>query len=81
MKLGMVAHTCNHSYVGGIGKRSSVQGQSRQRHKTIIKIAKTKRAGGMVQVVESLHHKSKALSLNSSTSKHNLNYYQALTMF
>jgi hypothetical protein len=66
----MVVHTCNPGYwddgVGG----SRFKGSPGQKHKTLSeKIAKTKRAGGVTEVAQSLPSKHKAISSNPSTRK------------
>jgi hypothetical protein len=60
-KPGMVVHTCNPKYTGGIGRRIMVQDWP-QKKDPIQKITKTKRAGGVAQVVECLPTKHESLS-------------------
>jgi hypothetical protein len=66
----MVVHNWNPSYVGGIGKRTVVQGWPQTKTQNPIqKITKAKRTGSMAQVVECLPTKLRALSSTSSINK------------
>jgi hypothetical protein len=65
----MVIHTYNPSYLEGRGRRTAVQGQPGQKHKTMCeKQTKSKRIG-VRQVTEHWSNKRKALSSNPSTAK------------
>jgi hypothetical protein len=57
-KLGIVAHACHPSYPAWAKKRDPSS-----------KITRAKRAGNVVQVVERLPSKHKAMSSNPSTTK------------
>jgi hypothetical protein len=58
----MVVHACDPSYIGGIGRRITVQASLDKHRNPIPKITKAKRD----QVVE---HRHEALSSNPSTTK------------
>jgi hypothetical protein len=64
---GVVAHTCNPSYLGG-RDRMVVQIGPGIKQKPISKITKAKRTGGVAQVVEHLPSKHRALALPCSAS-------------
>jgi hypothetical protein len=60
-----VAHVYSPSYSGGVGRRTIVQGWSRQKHETLPeKQTKAKRGGGVAQVAVHLPSKCRALSSN-----------------
>jgi hypothetical protein len=56
-KPGLVVHTYNPNYMGGIGRTISVQASPEKKHEAL-----AKRAGGVAQVVKHLPSKCKVLS-------------------
>jgi hypothetical protein len=61
----MVIHTYNPSYLEGRGRRTAVQGQPGQKHKTLSeKQTKAQRSRGLGQIMKCFPSKYKALNLN-----------------
>jgi hypothetical protein len=67
----VVAHTCNPSYLGSIGRRIEAHGEKCKTQKQ----TKARRTGAVSQVVEHLPSKLEALSSISSTTK-NVNKFK-----
>jgi hypothetical protein len=65
----MIVHACYPSYKGSLRKRITVQADLGINTRPYLKNNKTKRAGGVTQVVEYLPSKCKVLSSNPSTKK------------
>jgi hypothetical protein len=64
-----VAFICHPSHFGSVNRGVAVQDGLGIKQDPILKIAKANRAGGMAQVVKSLHSKCKVLTLNSNATK------------
>jgi hypothetical protein len=56
-KLGVVNYTCHHSCEGSLNRRSDVQASQSIYPRPYLKIAKAKKAGGVVQVIQHLLRK------------------------